>query len=161
MKTKKFRTSEQTTVWIIGANKKIQLPSGAVVEIAEEQDTIARIQEPPEYSGVLVRVVPELARVLVSADNDKLRSDYRASIDRCLALIVDGFDTLPIVSNGTSSMHVMRDLGLVTSWVAEPKLVRPWLHHVNLEIPHPSLSVEQATFPGNEQHFVLYLTQSW
>lgn len=160
MKMKKYRTSEQVTVWIIGADKKIQLPSGAVVEISEDQDTIARIKEPPEYEGVLVRVVPELTRVLVDAEEATKRSDYRDSIDRCLALIVNGFDELPVVNSG-SSMHVMRDLGKVENWIQEPKLVRSWLHHVNMEIPHPSLSVEQAMFPGNEKHFVLYLTQSW
>lgn len=157
---KRYRTSEPVTVWIVGANKKIQLPSGAVVEISEDHDTIARVCEPAEHENTMVRVVPELSRCLVDASHDKTRAWYRESLDRCLALIVDGFDTLPAVDS-KSSMQVMRDLGKASDWVPEPKLVRSWLHHVNMEIPHPSLSVEQAVFPGNETHLVLYLTQSW
>lgn len=160
MKMHVYRTSESVTVWIVGANKKIQLPDGAIVEISDEHDTIARVRKPAEYENVMVRVVPELKLVLIDATHDSTRAWYRESLDRCLALIVDGFDTLPIVDL-KSSMQSVRDLGKASDWVPEPKLIRSWLHHVNMEIPHPSLSVEQAVFPGNETHFVLYLTQSW
>jgi hypothetical protein len=124
-----------------------------------DQKDVAVVVEPEEFNGATIKVTPELSKVLVDAEKHGNLKRYRESIVKCLDVIVDRFQKLPVVDSGTPVLQ-MRDLGKVDAWVPDPKQLRHWLHHVNMKIPHPSLSVEQATFSDGE-HLVLLLTHQW
>jgi hypothetical protein len=96
--------------------------------------------------------------VLADADEEETKRAYKESIARCLDRIQD-FESLPVVDSGTPRWQI-RDLGLASDWCSA-SVMRNWMHHVNMKITHPSLSVEKAVFPNNELHFILVLTQTW
>ena len=160
MSVKKLRLKSQATVWLVGSSKKLTLPAGSVLAVDSEQNTLGKVLEPTEYEGCVVKLGPEIVRECVDVDTETFRKAYSESLDKCLSLIVDGFDTLPVIDAGTP-MHVMRDLGPVSDWVPEKAVLKTWLHHMNIRIPHPSLSVEQAKMPSDKKHLVLVLTHSW
>jgi hypothetical protein len=161
--SKKMLVTETITVRVIGSNRRIQLPKDSILEVNQQdhddQKDIVVVVEPAEFNGATIRLTPELSKVLVDAAKHKNLKLYRESIEKCLGVIVERFQSLPVVDSGTPVLQ-MRDLGKVDAWIPDPKQIRHWLHHVNMKIPHPSLSVEQATFSDGE-HLVLLLTHQW
>jgi len=159
----KMRLREDIAAWIVGANKKITVPKSSEVEVDSETN-IGVIIKPPGLEGTAVKLTGEIIKIMVDVEAEDRKAKYVASLDRCLNAIYN-FENLPEVDSGTPLQH-MRDLGKVTDWLGESsdtnaKLLRHWLHHMNMKIPHPSLSVEKARFPDSTLHFVLVLTQTW
>lgn len=163
---RRFRLEADVSAWIVNSNKKINLPKSTLIAIDSDFDNqaIGVLVGLSEYAGSCIKITPEIKQALADVDAESRKAKYKESLDRCLALIVDGFDTLPVIDTGTPT-HIMRDLGLASEWLGDmvenKKIVRSWLHHMNMKIPHPSLSVEKAMFNDKELHFVLYLTQTW
>lgn len=161
---KRFRLESDLSAWIVNSNKKINVPKATLLGIDPSNEAIGVLEGPGDYAGSCIRITPEIKQALADVDAEDMKAKYNESLDRCLNLIVDGFETLPVVDTGTPT-HIMRDLGKARDWldsmVDDKKKLRSWLHHMNMKIPHPSLSVEKAVFPDKELHFVLYLTQTW
>lgn len=149
----------EITAWLVGSQVKITLPEGSVLELVEKTDT-AEVQLPPEFCGQVVRVTPEVQQVLIDTNKYNRAKRFKESIAKCLHKITHEFDALPRLESG-SLFHVLRDLGPLSDWVASNEEAKHWLHHMNLAIPHPSLSVEQATMPDKSKHLVLMLTHTW
>lgn len=161
-----YKTAFELTVWLVGSNRKIQLPAQSQLDIEAETPDKAVVTTPPELEGVVFRIQPEHRKALVAVvgpksntDVDKKLDEFRKSIAKCISKIVDDFDKLPEVRTSTPT-HIARDLGPVVDWVDDVSCVRNWMHHVNMAIPHHALSVEKAML-GNELHFVLLLNQAW
>lgn len=155
--TNKMRVKTTTQAWLVGANKRIQLPENSIVML-DPEEAIGTIQSPLHLEGSCIRITTELKQALADESASEAHTKYKESLQRCLDVISE-FEALPVVDSG-SPLYQMRDIGLVSNWCTE-KQVKTWLHHINMKIPHPSLSVEKAKFPNNEQHFVLVLTQTW
>jgi hypothetical protein len=89
---------------------------------------------------------------------------YKEAIQHCLNKILD-WENLPAV-DAVSFAHGIRDLGHVTDYVdthiaTSPKRMRAWIHHVNMAIESPALTVELAKFPNQDKHLVLVLSTHW
>jgi hypothetical protein len=149
----------EVTAWLVGSQVKIQLPVGSIVVKKNDTDT-AEVETPPEYCGQVIRLAPEHKNQLVPETKYKAAQEFKESIRRCLNKITNDFDMLPRLDSG-SQFHTLRDLGPLSDYVKPEFNAKAWIHHMNLEIPHPSLSVEQAVFPDKSRHLVLMLSHTW
>lgn len=155
--TNKMRVTSTTQAWLVGANKRIQLPENSILVI-DTENALGTIQLPLHLEGSCIRITPEIQSALADEGAVEAKLAYKQSITKCMEAI-DNFDMLPVVDSG-SPLCQMRDLGLASQYCVDSQM-KTWLHHVNMKITHPSLSVEKAIFPNNELHFVLVLTQTW
>lgn len=152
-----MRVKSTTQAWLVGANKRIQIPENSILML-DPEEAIGTIQSPLHLEGSCIRITSELKQALADEGEHEERLKYAESLQKCLDVISD-FEALPVVDSG-SPLYQMRDLGSTGNWCSDKQL-KTWLHHINMKIPHPSLSVEKAKFPNNEQHLVLVLTQTW
>lgn len=136
---------------------------------------IALIHNPAELEGIYIRLPmnyvakadgvagKEPTQELTNEQRVK-REQYKASIAAVLAKILD-WEKLPAV-DAQSFAHGIRDMGLVTDFVSDiialsKSRLRAWIHHINMQIPSPSLTVELASFPDKSKHLVLVLSSAW
>lgn len=141
---------------IIGTSRRVELPAFAVLRLVPET-TIAIVEAPPEHNGVQVRITPEAKKTCVDHDRYSRVQDLKSGVKKCLDKIQD-FENLPVLESG-NPLRVFRDLGPIQEWCL-PDNERDYLHHVNISISHPSLSVEPARVENN-RHLVLVLTHNW
>ena len=149
------------------------LSSAALASSSASQ--IALIHNPAELEGVCIRLPmnyvakadgvagKEPTQELTNEQRVK-REQYKASIAAVLAKILD-WEKLPAV-DAQSFAHGIRDMGLVTDFVSDiialsKSRLRAWIHHINMQIPSPSLTVELASFPDKSKHLVLVLSSAW
>lgn len=135
----------------------------------------ALIHNPAELEGIYIRLPmnyvakadgvagKEPTQELTNEQRVK-REQYKASIAAVLAKILD-WEKLPAV-DAQSFAHGIRDMGLVTDFVSDiialsKSRLRAWIHHINMQIPSPSLTVELASFPDKSKHLVLVLSSAW
>lgn len=180
-KQRRFRRLlEATTATVVGSSKQITVPVGAVFHVLASQDnTLVTVVSPANLGGTTVRLhsqdiatADDVKSEHAGADEKPVRSQeqivhhlqYKESIQHCLNKILD-WENLPAV-DAVSFAHGIRDLGHVTDYVdthiaTSPKRMRAWIHHVNMAIESPSLTVELAQFPNRDRHLVLVLTTTW
>lgn len=174
---KHVNLKEPIVCTVVGSATQITVPKGAQLVLASMGDAsgTARVKSPAALEDVLVRLPEhfqakadgvagkEPAQELSSEQLVK-REQYKASIQAVLAKILD-WEKLPAV-DAQSFAHGIRDMGLVTDFVSgvialSQKRLRAWIHHINMQIPSPSLTVELAAFPDKSKHLVLVLSSAW
>lgn len=180
---KHIKFAKAATCTVVGSAKQITVPAGAEVVASLSLDinackievATATIQSPVELEGTHIRLP---AHYVAKADgvagrepvtelsNEQLvkREQYKASIQAVLAKILD-WEKLPAV-DAQSFAQGIRDLGFVTDYVSDlialsKTRLRAWIHHINMQIPSPSLTVELASFPDKSKHLVLVLSAVW
>ena len=157
---KTMRLKSDAIAWVIGAQKRIRVPKDALIDMDEATSGIGVLKHPSDLEGLNIRVTSDMAEALADVDAETTKAQYAESLKRCLNTVANDFDILNRIDSGTP-LRELRDLGPLSDWVQDPKLLRSWIHHINMKIEHPSLSVEKAMFPDNEMHLVLVLTQTW
>lgn len=160
---------------------QVNVPAGARLRVNFDENgfVTATVTEPAHMAGTVIRytatadepvdgaqpgAVGKPDKPVATPEQLAHREHYRTTIKHVLAKILD-WENLPAV-DAESFAHGIRDLGPVTDFAdahiaASPKRLRNWLHHVNMEIPSRSLTVELARFPNDERHLVLVLTTAW
>lgn len=164
-----FETTSSVQARIVGSSGVIELPSGSqLVDSGAVGTNLYSIRVPHVHNGLRVRVAQEdILNCLVLANPEKLalgnavaseQETKRESARRVLE-ILSSETLLGALRRVTSTpeKHVL-DLGSAEMW---PYLNdRSWLHKVNIELKHPSLTIETLKMQDG-WHLVIVLHHNW